>query len=380
MPVLPAVLMSLPKADQPDSQRHNCADRGADEQLIRQNIGKTTSDKRSPRHAGADYSQNAAQHPGGKKCAEENERRRSARAATESEYGDAKRGVRRLHRPRYSRFEALRHSAPLEANQTARITMPGQYCIRKSRSSGPSIMLPLGLAMIQCGPARAELTMSASNASVWMPQAQNQDRYHIHSQVSQRRRCRGREVDDGRRTQDIRNADAGRRTTATGFASLTAKNSTIYCTPVAFSLFHGFATLNLSLLRLCVDEAAPSAIGERLQFCTTFVGERKQQVDRLTLDQFPEFNKRLVWREKCLNNRTDRCFGLFNNGEAGLDAHLAYQSVDIDQGRNIRLVVRQGISVELGCLIDELLVKSLAPGFFLQKPFDSILMVLCEPS
>jgi hypothetical protein len=41
-------------------------------------------------------------------------------------------------------------------------------------------------------------------------------------------------------------------------------------------------------------------------------------------------------------------------------AHSAYQGIDADQRRNLRLVMHQGVGVQLGCLIDvQLLASSL---------------------
>jgi hypothetical protein len=77
----------------------------------------------------------------------------------------------------------------------------------------------------------------------------------------------------------------------------------------------------------------------------------------MTLDQLSEFGKSFARREKGLNNRANDRLRPFDHGEAGHDSHFAYQGVHADQRRNVRFVVRQGVSIQLRCLIDELLIE-----------------------
>ena len=118
---------------------------------------------------------------------------------------------------------------------------------------------------------------------------------------------------------------------------------------------------------------------QSLQFGAANLAEGAQRINRMAVHQLSQFRKRLVRREICLDNCSNDCLGLFDHVRARQNTHSVYQGVDADQRRNLRLVVYEGVGVQLRCLIDELLVQLLPSNFILRESSGAILTVLSEP-
>ena len=118
---------------------------------------------------------------------------------------------------------------------------------------------------------------------------------------------------------------------------------------------------------------------ESLQFSAAFLAEGTQRIYRVAVHQLSQLRKRLVWCEIRIDNQSNNRMCLFDHGRARQNAHSAYQGVDADQCRNLRIVVYESVSVQLRCLIDGLLVQLLPSGLVLRGSFGAVLMVLREP-
>jgi hypothetical protein len=126
-----------------------------------------------------------------------------------------------------------------------------------------------------------------------------------------------------------------------------------------------------------------SASSRRLQglrFGAAYLAEGAQRINRMAVHQLSQFRKRLVRCETCLDNCSNDCLGPFDHVRARQNTHSVYQGVDADQRRNLRLVVYEGVGLQLRCLIDELLVQLLPSDLVLRESSGAILTVLSEPS
>src|SRR5260370_34203839 len=110
-----------------------------------------------------------------------------------------------------------------------------------------------------------------------------------------------------------------------------------------------------------------------------FIGEGTQWVYCVTVHELSYLRKRLVRRKIRLDNHANDGLRRFHYGRARQDPHLAYQRVHADQCSDLSLLVREGVSIELRCLVDELLVQLLSSALILQNSLGSVLMVLSEP-
>jgi hypothetical protein len=100
----------------------------------------------------------------------------------------------------------------------------------------------------------------------------------------------------------------------------------------------------------------------------------------VAINKLPQLRKRPVRREIPINNGPDNRLRLFNHGGTRKNAHSADQRLDADECRYFRLIVHEGVSVQLGCFVDELLVELLSRGLVLREPCGPILAPLREPS
>src|SRR6267378_7403334 len=80
--------MASPEPEQPREKRENEPDRYADEQLVRQDAGKSRGDENGAGYDRHDDAEERTKHPVGKKRAEQYERRRAARASTQGQRQD----------------------------------------------------------------------------------------------------------------------------------------------------------------------------------------------------------------------------------------------------------------------------------------------------
>src|SRR5258705_933119 len=95
-----------------------------------------------------------------------------------------------------------------------------------------------------------------------------------------------------------------------------------------------------------------------LQFGAAFFAKSTQRIYRVAVDQLSQLRKGLVRRKIGVDNHSNDRLRLFNHGRARHNAHSAYQGVDPDQFRNLRLVMYESVDVQLRSLIDELLVQA----------------------
>ena len=126
-----------------------------------------------------------------------------------------------------------------------------------------------------------------------------------------------------------------------------------------------------------------SASSRRLQglrFGAAYLAEGAQRINGIAVHKLSQFRKCLVRCEIRIHNCSNDCLGLFDHVRARQKTHSVYQGVDADQRRNLRLVVYEGVSLQLRCLIDELLVQLLPPDLVLRESSGAILTVLSEPS
>src|ERR1700729_2757750 len=79
------------------------------------------------------------------------------------------------------------------------------------------------------------------------------------------------------------------------------------------------------------------------QILATLLAESAQWIHRMTSDQFVQFGKGLVRSEKGIDDRSDDRLGRLDDCGTRQNPHSAYQSIDADERRNLRLVVRQGV-------------------------------------
>jgi hypothetical protein len=86
-----------------------------------------------------------------------------------------------------------------------------------------------------------------------------------------------------------------------------------------------------------------------------FLGEGSQRVYSVTVYKPSHLSKRLVRCKIGLDNHANDGLSRFDHGRAREDPHLAYQRVQADQCSDLRLVVREGVGIELRRLVDELL-------------------------
>src|SRR5258708_3403472 len=84
------------------------------------------------------------------------------------------------------------------------------------------------------------------------------------------------------------------------------------------------------------------------QLLAALLAEGPQRfTDRVVVHQLSQFGKRLVRREICVDAESNDRLGLFDHRSTRHDAHAAYQRIDADERRSLRLVMYQGVSVQL---------------------------------
>ena len=110
-----------------------------------------------------------------------------------------------------------------------------------------------------------------------------------------------------------------------------------------------------------------------------FIGEGTHWVYCVTVHELTHLRKRLVRCKIRLDNHANDGLRRFDHGSARQHPHLADQRVHADQCSDLCLVVREGVSIELRCLVDELLVQLLSSALVLQNSLGAVLMVLSEP-
>src|SRR5260370_41950278 len=118
---------------------------------------------------------------------------------------------------------------------------------------------------------------------------------------------------------------------------------------------------------------------QNLQFGAAYLAEGAQRINRMAAHQLSQFRKRLVRCEIRLDNCSNDRLGTFDHVRARQNTHSIYQAVDANQRRNLRLVVYEGVGVQLRWRIDELLVQLLPSNLILRESSGAILTVLSEP-
>jgi hypothetical protein len=99
----------------------------------------------------------------------------------------------------------------------------------------------------------------------------------------------------------------------------------------------------------------------------------------LVADQLAEFGEGPVRSEIGIDDRSDDRLGLLDDGGTRQNAHSAYEGIDADERRNLRLLVHKGVGVQFRRLVDELLVQLLPLRLVLRESGRPILALLIEP-
>src|SRR5260370_10777906 len=172
--------MASPEPEQPREKRENEPDRYADEQLVRQDAGKSRGDENGAGYDRHDDAEERTKNPVGKKRAEQYERRRAARASTQGQRQDRREQhtcvlLGRTHRtdlshkPSEAYYRRRRRGQwALEINSDNAATLKASLipCARRfgqSRASTKSNCANLS----QC--QRAGLSISAPFLRTWPP-------------------------------------------------------------------------------------------------------------------------------------------------------------------------------------------------------------------
>jgi hypothetical protein len=116
-----------------------------------------------------------------------------------------------------------------------------------------------------------------------------------------------------------------------------------------------------------------------LQFGAACFAKVTQRIYCTALHQLSHLREGFVRRKIRVDNHSNDRLRFFNHGRARQNAHSAYQGVDPDQFRNLRLVMYEGVEVQLRSLIDELPVQLLPPSPVLRELRGPALATQGEP-